>query len=144
VGGEELLQITLTAHVSKGTYIRSLARDIARALDSVGHVTMLRRTRAGPFGLDSAISLDILNEIGKGPPPDAILPFEAGLADIPALDLDPASARLLGNGQVLNGISAADGAYWARDQHGTPLALIGIISGEARVTRGFNLDVRRK
>ena len=50
--------ITLTAHVSKGTYIRSLARDIAHAVGSVGHVTMLRRTRAGPFDLAQAISLD--------------------------------------------------------------------------------------
>jgi tRNA pseudouridine55 synthase len=47
-----LTQITLTARVSKGTYIRSLARDIAYALESVGHVTMLRRLKAGPFTLD--------------------------------------------------------------------------------------------
>ena len=51
-------EATLTAHVSKGTYIRSLARDIALALGSVGHVTMLRRLKAGPFGLAGAISLD--------------------------------------------------------------------------------------
>ncbi|RZJ99222.1 MAG: tRNA pseudouridine(55) synthase TruB, partial [Novosphingobium sp.] len=51
-------EATLEAHVSKGTYIRSLARDIARALGTVGHVTMLRRLRAGPFDLSQAISLD--------------------------------------------------------------------------------------
>ncbi|WP_309601390.1 tRNA pseudouridine(55) synthase TruB, partial [Sphingomonas sp.] len=56
---------TLSATVSKGTYIRSLARDIALALGTVGHVTMLRRTKAGPFTLKSAISLDILNEAAK-------------------------------------------------------------------------------
>src|SRR5690606_40118700 len=50
--------ITLLAHVSKGTYIRSLARDIAHALGTVGHVTWLRRTKAGPFTEDQAISLD--------------------------------------------------------------------------------------
>ena len=44
--------ITLSATVSKGTYIRSLARDIAHALGTVGHVAMFRRTRAGPFTLD--------------------------------------------------------------------------------------------
>ena len=54
------MTITLSATVSKGTYIRSLARDIAHALGTVGHVTMLRRTRAGPFGLETAISLDFL------------------------------------------------------------------------------------
>ena len=58
------LEITLSARVSKGTYIRSLARDIAHALGTVGHVTMLRRTKAGPFGLDQAISLDKLAELG--------------------------------------------------------------------------------
>ncbi|HEX8842906.1 MAG TPA: tRNA pseudouridine(55) synthase TruB, partial [Sphingomicrobium sp.] len=58
-------QITLSATVSKGTYIRSLARDIARALGTVGHVTYLRRTRAGPFSLESAISLDFLEEAAK-------------------------------------------------------------------------------
>jgi tRNA pseudouridine(55) synthase len=58
--------VTLSAHVSKGTYIRSLARDIAIALGTVGHVTMLRRTRAGPFDLSQAISLDLLDEAAKG------------------------------------------------------------------------------
>ena len=59
---EKLTEITLSATVSKGTYIRSLARDIAHALGTVGHVTQLRRTRAGPFTLDPAISLDFLKE----------------------------------------------------------------------------------
>ncbi|MFM5952842.1 MAG: tRNA pseudouridine(55) synthase TruB, partial [Novosphingobium sp.] len=88
--GEDLDQITLVAHVSKGTYIRSLARDIARALGTVGHVTMLRRLKAGPFTLDQAISLDKLNEVGKGAPlENVLLPLEAGLDDIPALTLSP-------------------------------------------------------
>jgi len=50
--GLPLPSVTLTARVSKGTYIRALARDIARALESVGHVTMLRRLKAGPFTLE--------------------------------------------------------------------------------------------
>src|SRR5438105_4311480 len=58
-------EVTLSATVSKGTYIRSLTRDIALALNTVGHVTMLRRTRAGPFSLTSAISLDFLSEAAK-------------------------------------------------------------------------------
>ena len=87
---DELGEITLTAHVSKGTYIRSLARDIALALGSVGHVTMLRRVKAGPFTLDSAISLDKLDEAAKGRTLEQILlPLRAGLDDIPALPLTP-------------------------------------------------------
>lgn len=132
--------VTLTAHVSKGTYIRSLARDVARALDTVGHVTMLRRTQAGPFSLENAISLDKLNEIGQGARlEDIILPLEAGLDDIPALDLDPDQARRLRQGQVVTGIAEDDGRYWARDGEKTPLALVLLEDGNIRVVRGFNL-----
>ena len=131
--------VTLEAHVSKGTYIRSLARDIARSLGTVGHVTMLRRIKAGPFGLDSAISLDKLNEVGKGAPlEDVILPLEAGLDDIPALDLDPEAARAVRQGRVLSGLPRGDGLYWARAGK-VPLALMELSGGDARVVRGFNL-----
>src|SRR3546814_2133254 len=54
--------VTLTAHVSKGTYIRSLARYIALSLGTVGHLAFLRRPRAGPFSLYHAISLAKLCE----------------------------------------------------------------------------------
>ncbi len=134
--GEE---IALLAHVSKGTYIRSLARDIARALGTVGHVTMLRRLRAGPFGLDQAISLDKLNEIGKGAPlENVLLPLEAGLVDIPALDLGPEQASMVRQGRVLAGLPQDDGLYWARTGI-VPLALVELSGGDARVVRGFNL-----
>lgn len=132
--------VTLTAHVSKGTYIRSLARDIAYALGTVGHVTMLRRTKAGPFGLKQAISLDKLNEIGKGAPAkDIILPLEAGLVDIPALDLSPDAAMAIRQGRVLTGVATKDGLYWARDAEMRALALVEQIGGELRTVRGFNL-----
>lgn len=132
--------ITLLAKVSKGTYIRSLARDIAHALGTVGHVTMLRRIEAGPFGLSDAISLDKLNEIGKGAPIELILlPLEAGLDDIPALDLGPEQARAVRQGRVLTGLPQNDGLYWARADN-IPLALMELTGGDARVVRGFNLS----
>ena len=130
---------TLVAHVSKGTYIRSLARDIAHALGTCGHVTMLRRLRAGPFGLAEAISLDKLNEIGKGAGLERnLLPLEAGLVDIPALDLDPEQARAVHQGRVLTGMALPDGQYWARCGH-KPLALVLLSGGALSVERGFNL-----
>ena len=138
--GEDLEEITLQAHVSKGTYIRSLARDIARALGTVGHVTMLRRVRAGPFGLEQAISLDMLNEVGKGAAlENVLLPLEAGLVDIPALDLGPEQASMVRQGRVLAGLPQNDGLYWARYGK-TPLALVELSGGDARVVRGFNLS----
>lgn len=131
--------VTLRADVSKGTYIRSLARDIASALGTVGHVTYLRRVKAGPFREEQAISLDKLNEIGKGARlQDHLLPLEAGLDDIPALALDPTSAQAVRQGRELSGLAQADGLHFAK--LGTmPVALVEIAGGTARVVRGFNL-----
>jgi tRNA pseudouridine55 synthase len=136
---EEMDAVTLEAHVSKGTYIRSLARDIAHALGTVGHVTMLRRTKAGPFALEQAISLDKLNAIGKGAPlEDVILPLEAGLDGIPALSLSPEAAEAVRQGRVLSGLPQGDGLYWAKAGD-RPIALIQLTAGIAKVVRGFNL-----
>jgi tRNA pseudouridine55 synthase len=137
--GEEGKEHTLTAHVSKGTYIRSLARDIAQALGTVGHVTMLRRTKAGPFDLSTAITLDKLAELGMGQRLEQILlPLRAGLDDIPALSLDPDQAGALRQGRVLAGIAEDDGLHFAT-LGDTPVALVEVTSGEARVVRGFNM-----
>ena len=138
--GDPLESLTLRADVSKGTYIRSLARDIAQALGTCGTVTMLRREKAGPFDLSQAISLDKLNEVGKGARLEQILlPLEAGLDDIPALDLGPEQARAVQQGRVLTGLAFHDGLYCAR--LGTvPVALVELSGGDARVVRGFNLN----
>ena len=138
--GEELEEVTLTAHVSKGTYIRSLARDIALALGTVGHVTMLRRIKAGPFTLAPAISLDKLNEMGQAATLEQILlPLRAGLDDIPALALDPDQAGALRQGRVLAGIAVDDGQYFAM-LGDIPVALVEALDQQVRVVRGFNLD----
>jgi tRNA pseudouridine55 synthase len=132
-------EITLTAHVSKGTYIRSLARDIALALGTVGHVTMLRRTKAGPFTLAHAISLDLLFEMAKAHAlEDIILPIRTALDDIPALALTPEQAELIHHGQVLTGIAAQDGLMLALNGE-NPLALVEVSGGNVRSVRRFNL-----
>ncbi|UVI39206.1 tRNA pseudouridine(55) synthase TruB [Qipengyuania spongiae] len=131
--------VTLVAHVSKGTYIRSLARDIARALGTVGHVTYLRRVKAGPFAEERAISLDSFEETAKGAPlQDLLLPLEAGLDDIPALMLDPDSAQAVRQGRVLSDLPHPDGLHLARLDD-VPVALVEITGGTAKVVRGFNL-----
>jgi tRNA pseudouridine55 synthase len=132
-------QVTLIAHVSKGTYIRSLARDIAYALGTCGHVTYLRRTKAGPFTEDQAISLDSLEEIAMGRGlEDLILPLEAGLDDIPALHLDQTSAQAVRQGRVLSDMPQSSGLYLAKLGN-VPVALMEITDGMATVVRGFNL-----
>ena len=132
-------EITLAAHVSKGTYIRSLARDVALALGTVGHVTMLRRTKAGPFTLENAISLDKLAELGQARAlDDILLPLRVALDDIPALSLSPDQAGALRQGRVLAGITADDGQYFAELDR-VPVALVEVEDGDVRVVRGFNL-----
>jgi tRNA pseudouridine55 synthase len=138
-GNDWLEAVTLTARVSKGTYIRSLARDIAYALDSVGHVTMLRRIKAGPFTLDGAISLDKLAQSAKARSlEEHLLPLTAGLDDIPALPVDPDQAGALRQGRTLIGIAAQPGLHLAISGE-TPVALVELAGDELRVVRGFNL-----
>jgi tRNA pseudouridine55 synthase len=135
----ELDEVTLSATVSKGTYIRSLARDIAHALNTVGHVTMLRRTRAGPFSLDQAISLDFLEEAAKARRlTETVLPLTAALDDIPALAVTPDQAQLLRHGQRLAGFPAQPGLQLATSES-TPVALVEATADGLKVVRGFNL-----
>jgi tRNA pseudouridine55 synthase len=144
-------EITLSATVSKGTYIRSLARDIARALGTVGQVTMLRRTRAGPFSLAQAISLDFLAEAAKARAlTRTVMPLTAALDDIPALPVTPGQAQLLRYGQSLAGFPAK-GSHQSSTLmgsrsglglamlEGTPVALVEASADGLRVVRGFNL-----
>jgi tRNA pseudouridine55 synthase len=132
-------RVSFTAHVSKGTYIRSLARDIAYALGTCGHVTYLRRTKAGPFTQERAISLDLLEETAKGRGLEhLLLPLEAGLDDIPALHLDQTSAQAVRQGRVLSDMPQSSGLYLAK-LGAVPVALMEITDGTAMVVRGFNL-----
>ena len=84
----------------KGTYIRSLGRDLAVVLGTVGHLSALRRTVAGPFREEGAISLSKLEALGHIPPLlGALAPVATALDDIPALALTEAQADRLRQGQ---------------------------------------------
>ena len=112
---------------------------------------MLRRTRAGPFALEQAISLDFLADAAKARQlTRTVLPLEAGLDDIPALPVTPEQAKLLRHGQPLFGIPAKGphqgttlmgnprGLQLATSD-GTPVALVEASEDGLRVVRGFNL-----
>jgi tRNA pseudouridine55 synthase len=88
----------------KGVYMRSLARDLAIACGTVGHVAALRRLRVGPFVADQAISLDKCTPGDDTPPasPDLLLPVATALADIPALALTESEAFFLSRGQAIS------------------------------------------
>ncbi|MGD0024141.1 MAG: tRNA pseudouridine(55) synthase TruB [Xanthobacteraceae bacterium] len=97
----------LAAECGKGTYVRSLARDLGRALGALGHVSALRRGRVGPFGEGDMISLERLEALchraaaGEGHLADVLLPIETALDDIPALAVSPADAARLQRGQAV-------------------------------------------
>jgi tRNA pseudouridine55 synthase len=88
----------------KGVYMRSLARDLALACGTVGHIAALRRLRVGPFLETHAIPLDKLREPDDTAPasPDLLLPVTTALADIPALALTERQAADLEHGQPIS------------------------------------------
>jgi tRNA pseudouridine55 synthase len=88
----------------KGVYMRSLARDLARACGTVGHVAALRRLRVGPFLIEDAIPLDKILEGAENAPasPALLRPVATALADIPALALTGNEAESLSHGQAIS------------------------------------------
>jgi tRNA pseudouridine55 synthase len=91
-----------TLDCGKGVYVRSLARDLAVALGTVGYVSALRRLRCGPFCEANAISLDMLEDFGHSAgSAKLVLPVETALDDIPALALTEEEGRRLQSGQFL-------------------------------------------
>lgn len=94
---------SLRVECGKGTYVRSIARDLAEKLGTVGYVSALRRMRVGPFDLNTSISLEKLEELGHSAPPEEwILPVVTVLDDILALAVTEEQARLLSHGQKLS------------------------------------------
>jgi tRNA pseudouridine55 synthase len=88
----------------KGVYMRSLARDLARACGTVGHITVLRRLRVGPFNETMTVSMDTILNPAHTPSAlaELIRPLETALDDIPALALTAAEAHALSNGQAIS------------------------------------------
>jgi tRNA pseudouridine55 synthase len=135
---------TLLAECGKGTYVRALARDMGRALGCLGHVAGLRRTAVGPFGEDVAVSLDALQRLRSGEAIEraALLPVEAGVGALPALQVSSSDAGRLARGQavLLRGRDAPVMGGWVSVSSGGALiALAQVEKGELRPRRIFNL-----
>jgi len=126
----------------KGTYIRSLGRDLARALGTVGHLSALRRTAVGPFREEAAISLPKLEALGHIPPLlGALVPVATALDDIPALALTGTQADRLRHGQpVLLTRDAPPSGTLVRAETGSKLVALVRSDGAAlQPVRVFNL-----
>jgi len=132
------------ADCGRGTYVRAIARDMGRRLGCFGHVIALRRTRVGPFTLDSSVRLDDLKAEAeeKGVAPlAALLPVEAALADLTRIDVAPNDAGRLRRGQsiILRGRDAPLPGPAFAICRGDLVALGEVERGELLPTRVFNL-----
>ncbi len=131
----------------KGTYVRSLARDLGRATGWLGHVVELRRTRVGPFTEADAISLEKLEELSHRDGSENSLggvlrPLSTVLDGIPALAVMDTDATRLRQGQsvLLRGAQAPIAAEAVLVTHrGQPLGICSIEQGSLKPTRLFNL-----
>ena len=139
----------------KGSYVRAWARDFARALSTVGHVSALRRLRVGPFEEKSAIPLDLLETLGHGPAAlEHLRPIATALDDIPALAVtDPDAVRLRSGSPVIiraphlarlqQGGESVEAnlqglTVFLHTARGEPVALAQVAEGEMRPFRVFN------
>lgn len=137
----------------KGTYIRSLARDLAQALDTVGHVALLRRLQVGRFAEKDSISLDELAvKVQNTPADQLLLPIETALGDIPALAITETEAQRLRLGQTVSLLQMSNrdrllalpenvrmaGAPVIALLDSKAVAIAEVAAGELRVVRGFS------
>ncbi|MDP6572904.1 MAG: tRNA pseudouridine(55) synthase TruB [Rhodospirillales bacterium] len=149
IGAPDADHAEFEAQSGKGAYMRSLARDLAMAVGTVGHIEKLRRTRVGPFAEEDAISLEKLAALGHSAPlADYLLPVETALDGIPALVLTEAEARRLQRGQPLPVLPVASrspltdiaqGAVVCAMAEGRLVALARIRGGEIRPLRVLNV-----
>jgi len=132
----------LVVTCGKGTYIRSLGRDLALALGTVGHLSALRRTAAGPFREEAAISLPKLEALGHIPALfGALVPVVTALDDIPALALTEAQADRLRHGQpvLLTRDAPPSGALLRAELGEKLVALVRSDGASLQPVRVFNL-----
>ena len=130
----DVLDVDVEVEVSSGTYVRALARDLGAALGVGGHLTALRRTRVGRFGLDDAISLDDLaaavEREGAGGIP--LIPIaEAARAQLPVHEVSAQEAVRLGYGQRIPSEVGGD-AVAAIDPTGRLVAVLDESGATAR------------
>lgn len=115
---DEVVDLDVVVECSSGTYVRALARDLGAALSVGGHLTALRRTRVGAYGLDQAHTMEDLERAF------AVVPIAAVATEtFPRFEVDDSTARLVAYGQKLPGVSVGTGPVGVFGPDGTFLAL---------------------
>ncbi len=131
---EALFEVTC----GKGTYVRSLGRDMARMLGACGHITYLRRLQCGPFSIKESKTLENLNKIAYSELPAAgLIPVEAVLTDILELAVTENEARALSHGQSLKKDGLTDGGFYKATCEGALIAFITVQGDIVRPTKVF-------
>ena len=129
-------ELSIDVHCSKGTYVRTLAEDIGTALGSCAHLNALVRTRAGPFELDEAMTLEQLEVIaqqGVGALDQQLLPLEKALLDWPAVELPQEAAHYFRKGQPVF-VPKISSTGWVRIYEGKARFLgVGTVLDDGRV-----------
>jgi tRNA pseudouridine55 synthase len=156
LGAPDADHVILEIVCGKGTYVRSLARDLAASLGACGHVSALRRTRVGPFGASDAVTLEQLEDLcDRGRGLEALAPVETALDDIPALAVTDEEAFRLSQGRPIvllprqvetlkARLTSPDGAGFASRtvlamRASGPAAICEMRAGQLRPVRVFNL-----
>ncbi len=145
-------EIDLRIHCGKGFYVRSLGRDLARALGTVGHLTVLRRVKNGPFGVAQAVPFELIVQARRDQSlrpqvRDALLPLRDACGLLPQLQLSERGVTRARFGQAIESAdvtSRAEGKIPAQirvafDTEGTPIALVQEDEAGLRVMRGFRV-----
>ena len=127
IEGFEIPRVKLVLRCSKGTYVRSLARDIGAALGCGGAVAELRRLAVGPFRVENALQLALVGEVQLRA---SVLPADAGLDSMPAVILDAGDARRFTQGKLLD--------------QGSPAPLVRVYEGAKFLGIGEEKDQRLK
>jgi tRNA pseudouridine55 synthase len=124
-------------HIScgKGTYIRTLVEDLAAAGQSCAHVTALRRTGAGSFALESAVTLDVLAALTEAERDALLLPVESPLAEMDRVDVDAAGVRALMQGRDGAAPLSAGGRYRCFGPGDAFIGVVEVGAGRMRPVR---------
>ncbi|GHG13812.1 tRNA pseudouridine(55) synthase TruB [Paracoccus aerius] len=124
----------------KGGYVRSIARDLGRALGCLGHVAHLRRTWSGPFEAEGAVPFDRIDRSAQDWLDSQLLPLEVALADLPMLRATPEGAVRIRNGNPGQVTGAAEWGdlVWVADAKG-PVCIGRYQGGLVQPERVFNL-----
>jgi tRNA pseudouridine55 synthase len=155
VGAPDAEHVELEIDCGKGVYVRAIARDLAVMLGACGHVSALRRLRVGPFRVESAVTLEVLEQMcHTGDGLEVLLPVETALDDIPALAVTTEDAFRLSQGRPIvllprqvetlkARLASSDGAGLASRtvlamHGGAAVAICEMRAGRLSPTRVFN------